>query len=70
MFSYVLLCDFNELYKADFDTSEGLAIAIPEVILIIWVTTFALELFRKVLILLYTYIFCFAIIINIILQIF
>lgn len=36
------------VYKADPITSQGLVISIPEIVLIIWVATFAVELFRKV----------------------
>ena len=48
LFSYVLLCDFRKVGQADPNTSLGLAISIPEIVLIIWVVTFALDEFRQV----------------------
>jgi len=43
LFSYVLLCDFYMIGQQNKNTSLGLLISIPEILLIIWVFTFALE---------------------------
>jgi hypothetical protein len=48
LFSYVMLCDFYPVNNGDPTTSLGLAISIPEIVLIIWVATFAVDLFVKV----------------------
>jgi hypothetical protein len=47
LFSYVILCDFNKISKPNKETSVNLKISIPEVVLIIWVFTFALDEFRR-----------------------
>lgn len=48
LFSYVLLCDFFPLNSPQKRlTHLGLAISIPEVVLIIWVSTFFIEEVRK-----------------------
>ena len=46
-----MLCDFSPLYLTSNTKSLGLAISIPEVVLIIWVTTFLLDEIRIVIIL-------------------
>jgi hypothetical protein len=47
LLSYVILCDYNPVYKAFPESSLGLVISIPEVVLIVWVVTFALDEIRK-----------------------
>ena len=49
LFSYVILCDFYPLYQANELTSRGLAISIPEIVLIIWTFTFGLDEIRQVI---------------------
>ena len=49
LFSYVLLCDFSPVNQpVNPSTSKGLAISIPEVIIIVWVFTFIVEDIRQV----------------------
>ena len=49
LFSYVLLCDFYPLTASGNPVTRlNIAISIPEVILIIWVITFALDEIREV----------------------
>ena len=44
LFSYVILCDFYPIYNnRNKQTSLGLPISVPEVVLIIWTTTFLFE---------------------------
>ncbi|RNA09709.1 transient receptor potential cation channel subfamily M member 3 isoform X26 [Brachionus plicatilis] len=50
LFSYVIVCDFHKINQSNEKTSLGLAISIPEIILIIWVFTFILEEIYKFLI--------------------
>lgn len=48
LLSYVTLCDFHPIYMTDANTSLGLVISIPEVVLIIWFCTLAMDEVRKV----------------------
>ena len=50
LFSYVLLCDFSPINEpVNPKTSLGLAISIPEIVIIIWVFTFGIEEIRQVI---------------------
>lgn len=48
LFSFVILCDFYMVNEGDPLTTLGLAISIPEIILIVWIASFAADLIRKV----------------------
>jgi transient receptor potential cation channel subfamily M protein 7 len=48
LFSYVLLCDFYLINRSpDSTTSLGVYISVPEIVLIIWVFTFAVDKVRE-----------------------
>lgn len=50
LFSYVMLCDFYPTYVTNNQTTSlGLSISIPEVILIFWVTSYAVEEIRQLI---------------------
>jgi hypothetical protein len=51
LFSYVMLCDFYPIPTNQNFTNLGLPISIPEIVLIIWVTLFAVAEIRDVIIL-------------------
>lgn len=49
LFSYVIMCNFHPIDKQKFnETTLTLPLSIPEIVLIIWVSTFFLEEIRKV----------------------
>ena len=51
LYSYVILCDFFPINFKEgvYETHLGLAISIPEIVLIFWVATYALEEMRQVI---------------------
>lgn len=50
LYSYIILCDFFPINSTGiYDTNFGMDISIPEIVLIVWVATYALEEMRQVI---------------------
>ena len=53
LFSYVVVCDFYPIPTNKNQTNLGLVISVPEIVLIIWVSFFAVDELQEVRIICY-----------------